>query len=246
MTLNRTLFIYVFIITLAAQTIGAVMLGSAQTFAVLGGSTVTSTGLTALEGNLGVYPGTAITGFQAIDGGPGTFTGTSHLGDPAAQQAQADATVAFNQLSGFTSTQNLTGQDLGGMTLAPGVYAFDATAALTGTLILDGAGDYIFQIGSTLTTAVGSSVQFINGADPFSSVYWLVGSSSTPGGEFGLRRHTHCGSKPHPEHRGPRGRPGHCAERGRDPRQQHHLHSGTRHALADSPARNHILPVPAV
>src|SRR5579871_4482476 len=110
---------------------GAQLLGTADTYAVLGGSTVTNTGDTVLTGDLGVWPGTAITGFP-----PGVVVdGTIHAGDDAAKQAQADVLTAYNSLAGESFTTNLTGQDLGGMTLGPGVYHFDSSAALTGTLI---------------------------------------------------------------------------------------------------------------
>jgi len=160
-----------------------VNLGSASSFAVLGASTVTNTGPTVLHGNLGVYPGTAITGFFGTNenDGPGTFTGFSHQGNAVAQQAQADALTAYNSLASMPVTQVLTGQNLGGLTLSPGVYFFSSLAELTGTLTLDGVGDYVFQIGSTLTTASNSSINFINGADAYNDVFWQVGSSATLG-----------------------------------------------------------------
>jgi len=155
------------------------VLGSASSFAVLGGSTVTSTGLSVLTGDLGVSPGTAITGF-----GPGVVIGTIHAGDAVAAQAQSDLTTAYNALAGLACETNLTGQDLGGKTLTPGVYCFSSSAQLTGTLVLDARGDanavFIFQIASTLTTATNSSVVMINGGR-VCNVFWQVGSSATLG-----------------------------------------------------------------
>lgn len=153
-----------------------VSLGSAKNFAVLGGATVTNTGLTYLDGDLGVSPGIAITGFP-----PGTFTGTLHKNDAVAQHAHDDASTAYNKLEALTSTQDLSGHDLGGLTLTPGIYNFASSAQLTGILKLNGVGDYVFNITSTLTTASNSFVSFINGADPFNDVFWQVGSSATLG-----------------------------------------------------------------
>ena len=152
-------------------------LGSAQSFAVLGASTVTSTGLSTITGDLGVSPGTAVTGFP-----PGTMTGTRHAGDTVALQAQSDVTKAYNACAGAACTLALTGQDLGGRTLTPGVYCFAASAPLNGVLTLDALGDpkavFIFQIGSTLLPAINSSVKLINGAQD-ANVFWQVGSSAT-------------------------------------------------------------------
>lgn len=154
-------------------------LGTAATFAVLGGSTVTNTGSSVLTGDLGVWPGLAITGFP-----PGTVTGTTHAGDAVAQQAQSDLTTAYNNLAGQACGTDLTSQNLGGMTLTPGVYCFSTSAQLTGTLTLNALGDpgavFVFKIGSTFTTASGSVVQLINGGSSC-NVFWQVGSSATLG-----------------------------------------------------------------
>jgi len=155
-------------------------LASSATFAVLGASTVTNTGPTLVTGDLGVSPGTAVTGFP-----PGTVTGGSiHAGDPTASSAQADAHTAYAALVAEPCGTNLTGQTLGtspgAVTLSPGVYCFNSSAQLTGTLTLTGSGVYVFQMGSTLTTASNSSVVLANGATG-ANVFWQVGSSATLG-----------------------------------------------------------------
>jgi type VI secretion system secreted protein VgrG len=162
-----------------------ILLGTAGNFSVLAGTTVTNTGSTVINGGgVGVSPGSAITGFP-----PGTIASpyTTHAGDAVAALAQTDLTAAYNQAAALAPTQVLTGQDLGGKTLTAGVYFFSSSAQLTGTLTLDAQGDpnaqFVFQIGSTLTTASNSSVVTINnGAGmPGCTVFWQVGSSATLG-----------------------------------------------------------------
>lgn len=157
-------------------------LGTAQSFGVLGGSAVTNTGTTVVGGDVGVFPGTSITGFP-----PGTATGTIRSADAVAQQAQTDLTTAYNDAALATCSDNRTGEDLGGDTLTPGVYCFDSSAFLTGTLTLDFQGNpdalFIFQTGSTLTTASGASVSIINAGNQTCppNVFWQIGSSATLG-----------------------------------------------------------------
>jgi hypothetical protein len=154
---------------------------TAGTFGVLAGSTVTNTGPTVINGNVGVSPGSAVTGFP-----PGIVVPpfTIHAGDAAAAQAQLDLTAAFVSAANQPCTTNLTGQNLGGLTLMSGVFCFDTSAQLTGILTLDAqgdpAGEFIFKIGSTLTTASASSILLINGAQG-ENIFFQVGSSATLG-----------------------------------------------------------------
>jgi MYXO-CTERM domain-containing protein len=155
-------------------------LGTAATFAVLAGSTVANTGASTINGELGVSPGTAVTGFP-----PGIQTGgTIHTADAVALQAQNDATTAYDAVAGEACSMDLSGTDLGGLTLKAGVYCFASSAQLTGTLTLDAAGDpsavFIFKTVSTLTTASNASVSVINGGTDC-NVFWKVGSSATVG-----------------------------------------------------------------
>jgi hypothetical protein len=154
-------------------------LGTADTFAVLAGSAVTNTGPSVVGGDLGVSPGSAISGFP-----PGTVNGTTHDADAVAGQAQNDLTTAYNFAAGESCGTNLTGQDLGGLTLTPGVYCFTSSAQLTGTLTLNSQGNpnavFVFQIGSSLTTASASDVVVSNGGEG-DNVFWQVGSSATLG-----------------------------------------------------------------
>ncbi|MCX6605768.1 MAG: ice-binding family protein [Acidobacteria bacterium] len=155
-------------------------LGTSSLFAVLAGSTVTNTGSSLITGNLGVSPGPAITGFP-----PGSVTGGSVYSAGAVPlQAQNDLTAAYVSAVNQPCGSVLTGQDLGGLTLTPGVYCFSSSAQLTGALTLNSLADptsvFVFQIGSTLTTASNSNVTFINGGKG-ANVFWQVGSSATLG-----------------------------------------------------------------
>ncbi|MDD2899271.1 MAG: DUF3494 domain-containing protein [Desulfuromonadaceae bacterium] len=165
------------------------LLGSAQSFAVLGAAAVTNghsdpNATTTIFGNVGVTPGTSITGFYptaAVSGG------TIHANDGVAQLALADATNAYNILAAMAPTANYTGFVLGSAghsTLTAGVYNFDSSAQLTGNLILDfqniANADFVFNVGSALTTASASTVTVINGSST-NGVYWRVGSSATLG-----------------------------------------------------------------
>jgi len=162
----------------AAAQAAPVNLGTASPFVVLGGAAVTNTGPSVLNGDLGVSPGTALSGF----GLPAVVNGATHNNDGVANQAKSDLTTAYVVAAGQAATANLTGTNLGNRTLTAGAYRYSSSAQLTGQLTLNAQGDpnaqFVFMIGSTLTTASASSVLMVNGASPC-NVYWQVGSSAT-------------------------------------------------------------------
>lgn len=151
-------------------------LGTALNFTVLAASTITNTNSpTVITGNLGLDPGTSVTGFP-----PGIVTGVKEIHNATALGAKNDLATAYNDAFTATSTSDLTGQDLGTKNLGPGVYTYSSSAQLTGLLTLTGNGVFIFQIGSTLTTASNAVVQVTGGAQAC-AVYWQIGSSATLG-----------------------------------------------------------------
>jgi hypothetical protein len=166
----------------SAQAATAVGLGTADSYAVLGGSGVTNTGPSVLNGDLGTSPTPAVTGFGGAPNG--TVNGTTHQADAAAASAQADLTTAYNNAAG-QGPANTLATELGGQTLTPGVYnSTSGTFGITGALTLNAQGDpsavFIFQTASTLISASASQVNLINGAQPC-NLFWKVGSSATLG-----------------------------------------------------------------
>jgi hypothetical protein len=156
------------------------ILGSANTYGILAGSTVTCAGAPGqINADVGVSPGSTTTGFP-----PCTITGNTHLADATSGAAQGRLTAAYNYLAGRACGTVVTPADLGGRTLAPGVYCAATSMGVTGTVTLDGQGDpdatFIFQIGSTLTTGTGANIALIGGAQA-KNVWWQVGSSATLG-----------------------------------------------------------------
>lgn len=166
-------------VPVAAQA-APVNLATVGPFVALGGSTVTNTGPSVLNGDLGVAPGTSLVGF----GLPAVVNGATHNNNAVASQAQADLTAAYDVAAGqpVPPANELTGTNLGNRTLTAGAYRYTSSAQLTGSLTLDAEGDpnaqFVFEITSALTTAPASSVVLINGASPC-NVFWQVGSSAT-------------------------------------------------------------------
>jgi hypothetical protein len=167
--------------TSATACASVVPLGTACSFGILGATpVVSSVGPTIVTGDVGIWPAKSITGFP-----PGTLTGTEHPGDAAAMKAQGDLTTAYNFAAAAAGGQVLTA-DIGGKTLAPGVYkttSAQPSLGITGNLTLSGpaSGVWIFQIVSTLTTAAGNSQVIMAGGATAHNVFWQVGSSATLG-----------------------------------------------------------------
>ncbi|HET6295373.1 MAG TPA: ice-binding family protein, partial [Kribbella sp.] len=155
-----------------------VPLGTAESFVVLAGAGITNTGPTVLTGDIGSFPNPAISGTATM-----TITGTNHAGDNVTQGAKDDLVTAYNVAAGEKPPTPIT-DDLGGKRLTQGVYNSASSIGLTGALTLDAEGDegavFVFQAGSTLTTATSSSVLLVNGARSC-NVFWQVGSSATLG-----------------------------------------------------------------
>ncbi len=170
--------VFAFAIPAAAQA-APVNLATVNPFVVLGGTTVTNTNASVLNGDLGVAPGTALTGFDVA-----VVNGATHANDGVAKTAQADLTTAYNVAAEqpVSGGNDLSNTDLGERTLTPGAYGFTSSAQLTGALTLDAKGDpnaqFVFEIAEGLTTAPASSVVLVNGASPC-NVFWQVGSSAT-------------------------------------------------------------------
>ena len=162
----------------------AIDLGCAEPFAVLAGSTITSTGPSIINGNVGLSAGTALIGFP-----PGVINGTQEITTPIAADAKLCLTTAYNDgQSRSLNSISLPGQ-LGGLTLAPGLYTNSSTSGISGTgangiLTLDAQGNanavWIFQMGSTLTTDPATSVVLAGGAQA-KNIFWIVGTSATLG-----------------------------------------------------------------
>ncbi len=164
----------------SAPALAQTYLGTAQPYAVLAGSAVTCTTSANITGDLGISPNDA----SSITG-PCAVTGATNVA-AAAAGAKTDLVTAYNTLAGLACNTDLTGSDLGGLTLTPGVYCFASSAQLTGTLTLNAQGNpnavFVFQIGSTLTTASSATVSVTNaGPATGCGVSWQVGSSATLG-----------------------------------------------------------------
>jgi Ice-binding-like len=163
-----------------SSSVANVNLRSAQSFAILAGSTVTSIDKSEITGDVGIFPGSAMTGFP-----PGIIHGRLHVAGPVAQQAELDLKAAYDNAAGRTNAPVTVSGNLGGQTLAPGLYKSTSSLAISsGDLTLDGHGSaksvFIFQMGSSFTMTTGRRVILTHGARA-DNIFWAVGSSATLG-----------------------------------------------------------------
>jgi hypothetical protein len=163
-----------------SSSLAAVNLRSAQSFAILAGATLTSTGQSEITGNVGIFPGSAMTGFP-----PGIIHGQLHVAGPVAGQAESDLKAAYNDAASRTNNPVTVSGNLGGRTLVPGLYKSTSSLAISsGDLTLDAQGKtgavFIFQMGSSFTMTTGRRIVMTNGASA-GNVFWAVGSSATLG-----------------------------------------------------------------
>ncbi len=156
-----------------------VNLGSAAHFAILAGSTITTTGGGLINGDVGLFP----VGSEGIP--QSQINGTIYDGGPIAEQAQADLNTAVLASSPPELTGGINaGNELGGQTLAPGVYLSPSGAygiTLVDLTLNGGSNDvWVFQMSTTLTVGVGRQVILTGGAQA-RNVFWQVGTSATLG-----------------------------------------------------------------
>jgi hypothetical protein len=155
-----------------------VPLATTGSFSVLAGAGISNTGPTTVSGDIGTFPTTSISGLGSL-----TVGGANHAGDAVTQQAKNDLVTAYDTAAGEGPTNPITA-DLGGHTLLPGVYNSASSMGLTGALTLNAQGNpnsvFVFQVGSAFTSASGSQINLINGAQAC-NVYWQIGSSATLG-----------------------------------------------------------------
>jgi hypothetical protein len=163
-----------------AATTAPVDLRTASGFGALAGAGISITGPTTITGDIGSFETTTMTGLGNL-----TLNGVNHGGGPVTQSAKGDLTSAYNDAAGRPLGVVLgDGFDLGGLTLAPGVYTAPTSLFLTGDVTLAAAGDrdavWIFQVGSTLVSAANSHV-LLSGGGQAGNVFWQVGTSATLG-----------------------------------------------------------------
>ncbi len=156
----------------------SIFLGASSNFVVLAGAEIVSSDSTSITGNVGLAPGNLVSGFP-----PGIVYGEKFTNDnnKLAKEGQKDLAAALKNGFALTSSGVVTlKENLGGLTLVPGLYkSVSALDISSGDLTFDAKGDslgiFVLQIPSSLTIASSSKVYVIGGAQA-KNIYWLVGT----------------------------------------------------------------------
>lgn len=158
-------------------------LGKAGSFVLFSSNgATTNTGISQLTGDVGAHTG-SVSGF-------GNVNGSMHSLDTVSGPAVTDLLAAYTQLNGTTATLFPAPALGGGDTLKAGVYSITAAATVTGNLYLDAKGVsgavFIFKIEAPLSTATGSKIKLINGAQAC-NVFWKVNGLVSMGAKTSMK-----------------------------------------------------------
>ncbi|ORY25809.1 ice-binding protein [Naematelia encephala] len=197
-TYAKSLGLLAILSTPAFAATATVNLGTAGNYAVLGESTITNTGDSYIVGNVGLSPAasTLITGFDLVLDSSGQFATSQYVSEhvtaadyksptPATlTTAVNDQLTAYNDAAGRTPDDTNEGAsgEIGGVTFAPGVHAFNTPVTIASNVILSGScGDvFIFQIPGTFAQAANTAIVLVGGVTP-STVFWQVAGTLTVG-----------------------------------------------------------------
>lgn len=195
--LIMTLVISGLVSTASAAQVG-VDLGNAVNFAILAKSGISTTGITAIVGDIGVSPiaATGITGFGLVMDSSGTFATSSLVKGKVYAANYATPTPAYmttaisNMQTAYTNAAGrtnptateLSAGNIGGMTLAPGLYKWSTGVTIPTDVTLSGSSTdvWIFQIAQTLTISSGKKVILSGGAQA-KNIFWQVAGQTTLG-----------------------------------------------------------------
>ena len=177
---------------------GIVNLGTAGTYVILAKSGVSTTGVTSVVGDIGLYPAAAslITGFALTADASNTFSTSSLVNGkvyasnyavptPAnLNVARGDMETAYTDAAGRTLPDftELGAGNIQGMTLVPGLYKWGTSVSIPSSVTLTGGVNdvWIFQIGQNLTVGNGAIVTLSGGARA-QNVFWQVAGQANLG-----------------------------------------------------------------
>lgn len=174
-----------------------VNLGSAGNFTILAKTGISTTGTTSVVGDIGVSPAssTAITGFGLILPAAGAFatssliTGKAYAPDYNTPTPTNLTTAVLDMQTAYTaagaqaaSVTELGAGNIGGLTLAPGVYKWGTGVTIPTNVTLSGSSNdvWVFQIAQNLNVSSGAQIVLAGGAQA-SNIFWQVAGQTTIG-----------------------------------------------------------------